>query len=379
MKIVMVSMPTLHFFRWTDQLKNAGHDVFWFDISGMSPNVEKLNWVNQYTNWKLKFNYPGRTFLKKSFPKLYNTVNRFNKHNTQTVFEKYLNKVQPDVVHSFALYVSCTPIYDVMMKHKNVKWIYSSWGSDLFYFQNIPEYLKDIKKVLPRIDFLFTDCNRDFEIAKTYGFKGKFLGVFPGGGGFNLENIESYHKPLKDKNTILLKGFQGRSGRALTILKAIEKLKNALKDYEIIVFGSGVEVVEYYNNSKLKSWKNFKVLGRINHNDVLKLMGKALIYIGNSNSDGMPNTLLEAIISGAFPIQSNPGNATAEIIEHAKNGFLIQDYKNKKEIESLITEAINNQNIIESAYTYNQSKIKPNLDRQNIIQEVLKKYSVIIN
>ena len=68
MKIVLVSMPTLHFFRWTDQLKSAGHEVYWFDISGMSPNVEKLDWVNQYTNWKLKFNYSGRVLLKKNIP-----------------------------------------------------------------------------------------------------------------------------------------------------------------------------------------------------------------------------------------------------------------------------------------------------------------------
>ena len=44
MKILMVSMPTLHFFRWSNQLKDVGHEVYWFDITGMSVPVAKINW-----------------------------------------------------------------------------------------------------------------------------------------------------------------------------------------------------------------------------------------------------------------------------------------------------------------------------------------------
>ena len=375
----MVSIPTLHFFRWANQLKNKGHDVFWFDISGMSNYVEKLNWLEQKINWKLKYQYPGRVFIKKSYPKLYNVIQRYNENTTETIFEEYLQDIKPDVVHSFALYLSCTPIYEVMKKYEDVKWMYSSWGSDLFYFQNNQEYFDDIQKILPRVNYLFTDCKRDYHLAKKYGFKGRFLGVFPGGGGFDLEYTDQYNKPIENRKTILVKGFQGRSGRAITVLKAIEKLKKTIKDYEIIVFGASTEVVNYCNKGELKNWENVKILGRINHEDVLQIMGKSLIYIGNSNSDGMPNTMLEAIIAGAFPIQSNPGGATAEIVEHGKNGFLIENYKNSGEIESLIVKALDNMELIQSAHMYNQTKIKPNLDRNKISKEVIIKYNSIIN
>ena len=136
----MVSMPTLHFFRWTNQLKDSGHEVFWFDVTGMSAFVEKIDWVHQKNGWKLKWDYPKRTFVKKKFPKVYNSIQRINEKNTAIVFESYLNEVKPDVVHSFALYVSCTPIIDVMEKYIHQKWVYSSWGSDLFYFQNFPKF-----------------------------------------------------------------------------------------------------------------------------------------------------------------------------------------------------------------------------------------------
>lgn len=355
MKILMVSMPTLHFFRWTNQLQDSGHEVYWFDISGMSIKVDRLAWVNQKIDWKLKYHYPGRIFMKNRFPIIYKNIQKINERETAPVFEKYLNEIKPDIVHSFALYVSCTPIFDVMKKYQHQKWIYSSWGSDLFYFQNKSKYLEDIKKVLPRINYLFTDCKRDLEIAKKYGFEGRFLGVFPGGGGFDLNEIEKYNTPFEQRKIILVKGFQGRSGRAINILRAIEKLKIELSNFEVVIFGADIELSDYFYASDLSFWKNITIFSKISHSEVLELMGKSLIYIGNSNSDGIPNTLLEAICLGCFPIQSNPGGATAEVIQHQENGLLIEDCENSEEIKNLILKSfslLNNNKIDASEYDF---------------------------
>ena len=369
MKILMVSIPSLHFFRWANQLKDAGHEVYWFDITGMSKPVEKISWINQKVDWKLKWEYPGRIFIKNRFSKLYQFIQRFNENKTTTVFKDYLQTIQPDVVHSFALYLSCSPIIEIMEKYSNQKWIYSSWGSDLFYFQTKLNYLKDIKRVLPRINNLFTDCNRDYEIAKSYGFNGEFLGVFPGGGGFQLTEMESYKLPLNERKTILIKGFQGRSGRAIPVLKAVLSLKNELTNYDIVVFGADPETIQFVNQTSFSEWGNFEILGKILHTDVLKLMGKSLIYIGNSNSDGMPNTMLEAICMGAFPIQSNPGGATAEVIQNGINGLLIEDCEDVNDISVLICEALQLKDL-----NYDNSKLISSLDFQFIEEKIKEIY-----
>ncbi|NJB81739.1 glycosyltransferase involved in cell wall biosynthesis [Wenyingzhuangia aestuarii] len=359
-------MPTLHFFRWANQLKDSGYEVFWFDITGMSAYVEKINWIHQKIDWKLKWNYPKRNFVKKRFPGIYDFIQKKNEKDTAVEFERYLNEVKPDIVHSFALYVSCAPIIDVMEKYVHQKWIYSSWGSDLFYFQNFPEYLKDIKRILPRINYLFTDCKRDYNIAKEYGFKGEFLGVFPGGGGFDIAKMETYREPIPSRKTILIKGFQGRSGRAIPVFKALERLKNQLIDFQIVVFGTDPEAFQYLESSVLNHWENFNVIGKISHDEVLQLMGKALIYVGNSNSDGMPNTLLEALCLGAFPIQSNPGGVTEEVINHGKNGCLIEDCENISEIKSILEKTI-----IEVKFKNTDSFPKIDYDFKNIQQQVI--------
>jgi len=373
----MVSMPTLHFFRWTNQLKDSGHEVFWFDVTGMSAFVEKIDWVHQKNGWKLKWDYPKRTFVKKNFPKVYNSIQRINEKNTAIVFESYLNEVKPDVVHSFALYVSCTPIIDVMEKYIHQKWIYSSWGSDLFYFQNFPKYLKDIKRVLPRINYLFTDCKRDYIIAKEYGFRGDFLGVYPGGGGFNLQKMDAYREPIEHRKTILIKGFQGRSGRVIPVLKAVEKLQDELNDFKIVIFGTDTEAFEYINSSVLIHWNNFFVVGKISHDEVLQLMGKTLIYIGNSNSDGIPNTLLEAICLGVFPIQSNPGGVTEEVIVNGENGYLIQDCENVFEIKNIL-EIVLKDKIFNNDNLLNNNDLLHRIKYFQVQKEVINKYNNLL-
>ena len=373
----MVSIPSLHFFRWTSQLQDAGHEVYWFDISGMSKPVKRISWVIQKTDWKLRWSYPGRVFIKRNFPLIYSSIQKINERNLENVFEEYLYDIKPDLVHSFALYLSCSPIIKVMEKYPNQKWIYSSWGSDLFYFQNETKYLKDIKRVLPRINYLFTDCKRDYRIAQEYGFNGAFLGVFPGGGGFDFKEANAFINPVTERQIILVKGYQGRSGRAIQVIKALELISEEIKNYSIVVFGADPDVENYITKQELKRVLSIKSLSRkdfLPHNEILKLMGEALIYIGNSNSDGMPNTLLEAMIQGAFPIQCDPGGATAEVIEHGENGLLIEDCEDSNKIAKLIREAIINPNLINKAFIINQEKIKPNYDRDFIKKQVISSY-----
>lgn len=374
MRILMVSMLNYHFVRWTEQLKDSGHEVFWFDINDNGQKVYRLSWLHQKVGWKLKYNFPFRFFIKKHFPYFYKWIQKYNERNLEREFEKYLLEVRPDIVHSFALYISCAPIIDVMNKFSNIKWVYSSWGSDLYDFQDIPEELTTIKKVLPRINYMFSDCLRDYEIAKRHGFENIFLGVLPGGGGFFPDNTKAFFRSEENQKGIAIKGFQGKWGRAITVLKALMIIEKALQNIPITVFGADEDVLDFIKRSSLSNWKNISVYGKIKQEEVLGILGKSHIYIGNSISDGMPNTMLEAISMGVFPIQSNPGGVTQELINDGLNGFLIEDVQDEKRISQIILKAIKNDEIIENGIKYNFLNIVPNLDYNRIKKQVLKSY-----
>lgn len=354
-------MPSVHVTRWIDNLKDTSHQLYWFDVMSRG-NLETINSVIQYTDWK-KRKLPrikGEYFLSKKAPNLYEKIILYLEVAANEALENIICHLQPDVIHSFEMQGCNYPILKTMKKYPNIKWIYSCWGNDLFYFQQFPKHLNKIKEVLTRVNFLHTDCQRDFILASHLGFCGKHLGVIPGGTGYNLENLFSLKNPVSQRKIILVKGYEHIFGRGLNIVKALQNLTNEINGYEVVVFGAHQRIIDYVISNNL----NFKVYNRhaLSQQELLVLMGASIIYIGNSISDGMPNTLLEAIIMGAFPIQSNPGGVTAEIIENGINGYLINDAESISEIENLIINTIDNNSLITSAALINEKIAIQRLD-----------------
>lgn len=351
-------MPSIHVIRWIENLKDSSYELYWFDVLGRG-RLETLDSVYQFTDWQKRkiATVKGEYFLSKKAPRIYEKIVPLLEVTANEALEKIILEIQPDVIHSFEMQSCSYPILKTMQKYPHIPWLYSCWGSDLYYYQQFSTHLKKIKQVLQRVDFLHTDCNRDFILAKKMGFLGTHVGVIPGGTGYKLEGLEKYKLPVAERKIILVKGYENEFGRGLNIIKALQQLK---LDYEIIVFGSHINVINYIIVNKL----NFKTYDRqgLSHHELMKLMGKSLLYIGNSISDGMPNTLLEALVMGAFPIQSNPGGATAEIIENGVNGFLIENPEDVDEIKSLISYFIENKKVMNKLQNVNFDLFKANLD-----------------
>ena len=378
MRILFISMRSIHAVRWIENLNAFGHELYWFDVLEKGGLPTKIS-MQQITNWK-KRKVPyikGEYFLQQKFPVFYTTLQPFLEVTANEKLVQILNEIQPDLVHSFEMQSCSYPILETMQKFPKIKWLYSCWGSDLFYFQNQPQHVSKIKAVLSRINYLHTDCNRDFILAKNLGFKGKHTGVIPGGGGFHLEEFLPFIHSVSERKIILVKGYQHKFGRALPILKALMYLTDYLTDYKVIVFGSHKVVIDWVHENRLP----FKVFPKdtISHEEILKIMGQSAVYIGNSLSDGIPNTLLEAIIMGAFPIQSNPGNVTAEIISDGKNGFLIENPDDEKVIANLILKVLQQRELLETAFEINQKIAKERLDYMVNQQKIVALYQQIEN
>ena len=377
-KILFISMPSVHVIRWIENLKDSSFELYWFDVLGRG-RLETLDSVCQFPDWKKRkiATVKGEYFLSKKAPRIYEKIVPFLEVTANEALEKTILEIQPDVIHSFEMQSCSSRILKVMNKYPNVKWLYSCWGNDLYYYRQFSSHLKIIKKVLQRIDFLHTDCQRDFELAKELGFKGKFLGVIPGGTGYKINELEKYKLPIDERKVILVKGYENKFGRGLNVIKALEEIKLDASMYEIVVFGAHQTVIDYIENRKL----NYKLYSRheLNHIELMMLMGKSLVYIGNNISDGMPNTLLEAIVMGVFPIQSNPGGATAEIIIHKLNGLLIEDPENVDEIKSLISYFVEYKVISKIAQNINFELSRDRLDYGMNKKKVLEMYLMMNN
>jgi len=367
-------MPSIHVVRWIENLKDTSHELYWFDVLNRG-KIQTIDSVCQITDWKKRKlpNIKGEFFLKKNKPNLYKKIVPFLETTANEALEKIILEIQPDIVHSFEMQTCSFPILKTMQKFWQIKWLYSCWGTDIYNYQNSTSHLDKIRKMLLRVDFLHTDCLRDFQLATKFGFNGKFLGVIPGGTGYKIKELQNWTIPIEKRKVILIKGYQHYHGRALNIIKAIESLNQNIESYDVVVFGAHKNVINYIESNHL----NFKVYKQnsIDHSELLKLMGETLLYIGNSVSDGIPNTLLEAIVMGAFPIQSNPGGASAEIIKHKLNGLLIENPEDINEIEGLITYFLQNSNINSTAREFNLNLAMDRLDYKKNQKKIIDMYN----
>lgn len=379
MKILMVSIPNHHFFQWVNQLENSGHEVYWFDISDSGFQSDRIKWVNQIQGWKLKWDFPGRKMLKSKLPKVYQNIRKFNERSEAIFFKKLLDEIKPEVVHSFAMQLSCIPILQIMKEYSSTKWIYSSWGSDIFLYERLGITTAQFQETLQRVNYLITDCKRDYQIALKNNFKNSLLGVYMGNGGLEID--KSFILNLNERNILLIKGYEDGIGKALKIIEAIESLSPLLfENLEIIIYSADIPVKESVENSNYFKRLNVKVIERgqfVSNDLLLKMMGKSVLHVANSISDGLPTSCVEAMGMGAFPLQSNPGNVSEEVVTHGKNGYLIENPLDSNEIAKWIESALKNSELRQSAQQYNTNFVDENYNRKALKKQIIKMYESI--
>jgi glycosyltransferase involved in cell wall biosynthesis len=356
-------------------MQDSPHEFYWFDVYD-----HEQSFNNNYQIKKLEF--PLRKlpyFLNDQIMPyymgwLYESVGYFMQSTTTEYWDEVIDIIKPDAVHSFEMLSSSCLLTETMEKQPNLPWIYSCWGSDMYYYMGLPSAfsaeLDQMRRLLQRIQYLHTDCQRDYELALILGFRGQHAGVIPGGGGYMLTKYTDKKLKIDDRKIILVKGYENSVGKALNVIKALENIQTKIAGYQVIVFASNPAVSDYIYEKNLPF---FSYVGfSLDNTMILQLMGQSLLYIGNSTSDGMPNTLLEAIFMGAFPIQSNPGNVTTEIIENGKNGLLIQDPDNIEALQLLIEDAITNRERLQTAYEMNTKiaveRLAYHINQQKIIE-----------
>jgi glycosyltransferase involved in cell wall biosynthesis len=375
MRILFVSMRSSHFFGWLEHLKNSKHEIWWLDVYDGGKGIDKYDWIYQITNWKRRWDFPGRQRLK-NWPWMYNVISKINYRKLDVKFSELLKEIKPDVVHSFAMQVSCKPIIAVMERYSHIPWIYSSWGSDVFmsnmrYIDNTT-FLRIIKRVTHHI----SDCDRDRTILKTRGFEGISFDIIPGNGGIKTQSLDVDSEMERD--TILIKGYDDIVGRGLIILEAINALNKALLEpYKLVIYGASQRMEDFTSMFKLPAKFNIRLIPKtspLGQKELFTLMNRSILHIGNSISDGMPNAMLEAIAHGVFPIQSNPGGATSEIIVHNVNGLLINNPESPEEIKELIILALKNKALIENARAINYGIILEQYDWNIIHTKILNIY-----
>jgi glycosyltransferase involved in cell wall biosynthesis len=258
------------------------------------------------------------------------------------------------------------------------KWIATNWGSDIYLFGRLAEHTPKIREVLATCDYYSCECERDVALARSYGFSGKVLPVFPNTGGFDLEKVSKLRQPgpTSERRLIMLKGYHGWAYRGLVGLRALERCADLLKGYTVAIYlGFSPEIkiaAELFMHS---TGLPVIMIPYVSHDEMLRYHGQARVSIGVNISDSISTSFLEALVMGSFPIQTYTSCAN-EWIEDGKTGILIPP-EDPDVIEKAIRRALTDDDLVNRAAEENWKTAIERLDHKKLKSMVVDFYNTV--
>jgi glycosyltransferase involved in cell wall biosynthesis len=284
------------------------------------------------------------------------------------LLRRLLKRTMPDFVHALELqhagYITLRALDDARVR---TPFIATNYGSDIYWFSQYPKHKKKIESLLLRADFYSAECQRDFLLAREYGFLGRELPLMPNAGGIDPDDYEEGVSLASTRRIIAVKGYHGWVGRALTALEALESIAESLVGYKVVIYSANAAVIRRARFLASKTKIQVEVLGRVPHESMLSLFSKSRIYVGLSLSDGISTSLIEAMAMGAFPIQTSSSCADEWVFD-GKTGFLVNRI-DVKLVGEAIKLALEDDNLVDSAQIINRQTVIEKADPQKISRD----------
>jgi hypothetical protein len=243
--------------------------------------------------------------------------------------------VQPDLVHALripyeGMLASFTP--------PGVPLAVSIWGNDLTLHAGGSPAMADLtRRTLKRASALIADAARDIRLGRAWGFDArKPCLVVPGSGGLDLAEIErtranaaeGIYEPaleaLPPAVPLVLnpRGFRTGSVRSDTFFQAIPLVLERKPGvaFACAAMAGQPEAMRWMDRLKLHG--KLTLLPLLPQPHLWRLFLRAEISVSISQHDGTPNSLLEAMALGCFPIAGDI-ESLREWITPGLNGLLV--------------------------------------------------------
>lgn len=372
MKILFVAFPfSIHTARWINQLAGEGMELHLYSSHrGAVPHTQ--------LSAEVVF-HPNGTSVNKKRSLLTKIVEKIITKKIQSPEEELselIKTLRPDVIHSMESQHAGYLVSAVKAGFNGAEfpfWIHSNWGIDLHFFGQLQAHTMPLRNMLAGIDLLLLEGHRDEVLARQHGYAKQVL-TFPSvGGGFQIPAL-AYTLPAERK-IILVKGTQDIVRRGLCAIRALERCAPLLSGYKIIMYSSCTETKIAAELFKGNTGIEISVLESSTQKEMLALNAGARISLCTNLSDGLPNAMLEAMMTGAFPIQSDTCISEGWV-EDGKTGFLVPP-EDPDIIAQKIKEALTNDCLVNEAAAINTALIKSRLAYDQIKTQVISMYQSI--
>jgi glycosyltransferase involved in cell wall biosynthesis len=234
--------------------------------------------------------------------------------------QAFIDEVKPDLVHALRV------PYEGMLASKakiQAPFIVSIWGNDFTLHAPSTPWMKSYTRyVMATVSALHADCERDIRLAHEWGLsQEKPTFVAPGNGGIRSDVFYPPAEPVKNPVIINPRGFRAYV-RNEAFFKSIPLVLAKRPDARFICSSMQGEEQAIQWIRELNIVHAVELLAPVSHKEMGEVFRGAQLVVSPSIHDGTPNSLIEGMACGCFPIAGDL-ESIREWITHGQNGLLV--------------------------------------------------------
>jgi glycosyltransferase involved in cell wall biosynthesis len=290
-----------------------------------------------------------------------------------------ITEVEPDLVHAMRIPFEGMLAAKALEDKHDLPLIISVWGNDFTLHAGANPWMRSYsRQAMARVDGLHTDCHRDLNLAYKWGFsEPRPAIVIPGNGGIQVDLFY----PPEDTTTLPIETVINPRGirsyiRNDTFFKAIPQVLAHRPGTRFVCPGMAGEAMAHKWIKELDITDSVDLLPKVSRSEMAVLFREAAVAVSPSIHDGTPNTLLEAMACGCFPVAGDL-ESVREWIEPGVNGYLV-DPSDQSALAEAVISALEQPDLRHKARAHNQLLITERAEYQASMKKALDFYRTLI-
>ena len=294
--------------------------------------------------------------------------------------KKIIGSLKPDIVHAMRIPFEGMLASKALWDKQTPPLIISVWGNDFtLHAGTTPWMERYTRSALNRADGLHTDCQRDLDLSHQWGYaEDKPSIVLPGNGGVQTDLFypPQNGSPDRENTVINPRGFRAYI-RNDTFFKSIPEVLEYHPQARFLCPDMAGESQAQGWIKKLGIESAVELLPKVTKGEMADLFRRSAIAVSPSTHDGTPNTLLEAMASGCFPVAGDL-ESIREWIDPGINGYLI-DPSDPADLAAAIVKALDQVELRNQALNHNRELINARAEYESSMQSALNFYQTFLN
>ncbi len=204
--------------------------------------------------------------------------------------------------------------------------VLSTWGNDFTLHASSTGRMETMtRRALQRADALMSDTQRDVKLALEWGYDPqKPTLVVPGNGGTDVDELTALTKGIEHTDPPQVINPRGLRSyvRTDTFFKAIPLVLAKRPDVQFVCASMEGQAEALGWVDQLGIQKNVRFLPYVSQPELWREYARSQVMVSNSTHDGSPNSLLEAMALGCFPVCGDIESIRAWVT-NGENGLLV--------------------------------------------------------